>query len=455
MISIFKGLGGSALFARALRGSAFTAVGYALSQLLRLAANLILTRLLFPEAFGLMALVSVFMVGLMMFSDVGLGPSIQQHRRGDEREFLDTAWTIQVLRGGLLWVLTCLIAWPMAQLYEAPQLAQLLPVAGLTLLISGFNPTRIETASRHLALGRVTVLDLASQVLGVLLMIGLSWATGSVWALVWGGVLGALAKLALMHFYLPGSGNRLRWEGAAAGELIRFGKWIFLSTACGFLLAQGDKAILGHYLSLDQLGIYNIGFFLASFPVLLGGAVISRVMIPLYRECGVDAPLADQRRLRRLRFGMTAGLMAMLVVMGFIGVPLVRLLYDPRYEVAGAMVVVIACLQLPQIIGMTYDRAALAAGDARFFFWLTAARAGVQTALFLAGAEISGLWGALIGLGLAQVLIHPLLILLARRHRVWDGWHDLIFALLSLGLGGAALWVNRAAVMELATLGWG
>ena len=64
-----------------------------------------------------------------------------------------------------------------------------------------------------------------------------------------------------------GSPQPLPWERGAAHELVHFGKWIFLSTVCGFLVAQGDKLILGKYLSLDALGIYNIGYFLASFPI--------------------------------------------------------------------------------------------------------------------------------------------------------------------------------------------
>ncbi|GAB1360936.1 hypothetical protein MASR1M32_01720 [Rhodobacter sp.] len=90
----------SGLMARALRGSALTAGSYAVTQALRLASNLILTRLLFPEAFGLMALVSVVLVGLQMFSDTGIGPAISRSPRGDEPAFLDTAWTVNVARGG-------------------------------------------------------------------------------------------------------------------------------------------------------------------------------------------------------------------------------------------------------------------------------------------------------------------------------------------------------------------
>lgn len=436
------------IFTRALRGSAITAASYAFAQVLRLASNLILTRLLFPEAFGLMALISVFLVGLAMFSDIGIGPAISQHKRGDDSDFLDTAWTIQAGRGVLMWLGTCALALPLARIYDAPMLQYLLPVAGVSLLISGFNPTRIDTANRHLLLGRVTALDLISQFVGITAMVSLALATASVWALVLGAVLGAMVKLGLMWRYLPGPANRFHWDAAAGRDLLHFGKWIFLSTACGFLLLQGDRAILGAYLPLDQLGIYNIGYFLASFPVLLGGAVTGRILIPLYRDHD-SADAGSVRRLRRLRFGLTTGMLGLLGMMAFAGVPLVGLLYDARYAQAGAIVVAIACLQMPMVIGMTYDQAALAAGDSRNYFMLIAAKAAVQTLAFLLGAELGGLAGALIGQGGALILVHPLIIWLARRHRVWDMRHDLLFVTLAIGLVVPALWLNRAVLAGL------
>jgi O-antigen/teichoic acid export membrane protein len=100
---------------------------------------------------------------------------------------------------------------------------------------------------------------------------------------------------------MPGARNRFLWERRAAGELIHFGKWIFLSTIFWFFASQGDKAILGKFLSLESLGIYNIGYFLASFLLLLGLNVTSRVMIPVYREKAAPA------RIARLRSGLSAG----------------------------------------------------------------------------------------------------------------------------------------------------
>ncbi|RID92556.1 polysaccharide biosynthesis protein [Gemmobacter lutimaris] len=436
----------SSLFARVMRGSALTAGSYAITQALRLASNLILTRLLFPEAFGLMALVSVFLVGLAMFSDVGIGPAISRSPRGDDPAFLDTAWSLQVGRGLILWLATCALAWPAARFYEAPDLAALLPAAGLTLLIAGFNPTRIETANRHLLIGRLTALDLTAQSVGIVAMVVLALIWPSVWALVLGAMVGSVAKLALTHFLLPGPRNHLRWEPEAGRELIHFGKWIFLSTACGFLLSQGDKAILGAFLRLDELGVYNIGYFLASFPVLLAGAVTSRILIPIYRDQHPAAAPQNFARLRRLRFGLTGGILTLLAVMAFAGQPLVHVLYDARYAQAGIIVVMIACAQMPLVVGMTYDQSALAAGDARSYFWVMAARAAAQSGAFLAGAAYWGLGGALAGQALAYLAMHPLLVWLARRHRAWDALHDVVFFSLAAALALAALWANHAEI---------
>lgn len=434
---------------RALRSSFWAAFAYGGSQALRLASNLILTRLLFPEAFGMMALVTVFMVGLAMFSDVGLGPSIMGSKRGDDRAFLDTAWTLQIIRGVLLALCCWGLAGPVAAFYGEPMLANLLPVAGVALLIGGFNPTALETANRHLMIGRVMLADFAGQILGIVVMVALAWATGSVWALVVGGVVSAVGKLCFSHLLLTNTRNRLRWEPAAVSELIHFGKWIFLSTAFGFFMAQGDKALLGRFLSLEMLGIYQVGFFIASFPLLLTHAITTRLLIPLYRSLPPGETPANFRKIRMMRIALTGAAMSMQLTMAFIGVPLVAILYDPRYAAAGAIIVLIAAAETPRIVINTYDQVALAAGDSRSYFFVLAARATAQIGLFAAGLVTFGLVGAIAGQMLSVLLTYPLIVWLARRHKAWDAAHDAIFGGIGLTVAALALWVNRAEILTL------
>lgn len=434
--------GTAGIWARVARGSAYTVVGFGLAQVIRLAANLILARLLFPEAFGLMALVTVVMVGLTMFSDIGITPSIQSSKRGDDPAFLDTAWTIQLIRGGLLTVAATALAWPMAWFYGEEMLIQLIPVAALSLMLASFEPTRVDTASRHMALGRLTVIQLAAQLGGATAMVGLAYATGSVWALVAGGLVTSTLGTLLGWVVLPGHRNRLRLEPEATRELISYGKWIFLSTVAGFAVMQSDKLVLGYFLSMEDLGRYNIGFFLASVPLMLGQALIGRLMIPIYRANPPSASRENFSRLRRVRFILTGALLLLTLPLAIMGFWLVDVLYDERYAAAGAVLVTVSLALIPQIIVLTYDQVALAQGDSRGFFTLTAIRAVFLIVMMVLAVPAYGALGAALAIALAPVLSYPLIVRLAKRHGAWDARHDIVTGAAALALAAVALWVD-------------
>jgi O-antigen/teichoic acid export membrane protein len=443
---------GTDLNARLIRSSGVVGIGFAISQATRLGGNLVLTRLLFPEAFGLMALITVFIAGLTMLSDVGVTPSIQHSKRGDDPNYLNTAWTIQVTRGLVLFVASCLLGSVAVWIYGDPRLQFMLPVAGLSLLIAGFNPTRIDTASRHLLLGRVTTLEVVTQFLSLVAMIALTLILKTVWALVIGGVIAALIRLVIMDRFLPGPRNRFRWDVTAAWELIHFGKWIFLSTLCGFVLIQGDKAIFGKYLSLEMLGIYNIGFFMGGVAQAMTSRIMAQVMIPLHRTSPPSKSAENYTMIRKSRFMMTTLVFFLQFLLAFGGFWMMGVLYDDRFVLSGAVVVAVACMNVPFLIGMTYEFAAYGQGDSRSVFNLLLAKATTQALMLFIGMQYYGLLGAFVGLWLSQILVHPLVVRLARRHGAWDAWHDLIFASIGLSLTALVVWSHWDVLLSLRSI---
>jgi O-antigen/teichoic acid export membrane protein len=184
--------------------------------------------------------------------------------------------------------------------------------------------------------------------------------------------------------------------------------------------------------------------------MLLGGMVTQKILIPIYRERPPRESAQNYRQLRKMRFALTGALMALLVTFSAAGVWLVELLYDPRYHAAGAVVVLLALMQIPHIIVLSYDQAALAAGDSRRFFLLTLAKAGLMIAGLTIGLETAGLIGALIGQGAAMLAVYPVAVWLARRMGAWDPLHDAVFALTGLALGALSLWLNWPDVTALA-----
>ena len=278
----------------AIRGTAWTVLGYGSSQLLRLGSNLVLTRILAPEIFGIMALVNVLLVGLNMFSDIGIGPNIIQSDRGDNPEFLHTAWTLQIIRGFGIWICACIGAWPFSRFYGEPQLAWIIPIVSLGAAISGYNSTGIFTANRHLKFHRITLIELGSQCLAIAVMVVWAAITPTVWALVAGSLIGATLKMVASHIWLSNIPHKWMRKWDEIKSITRFGRWIFISTILGFLVNSGDRLILGKFLSLEALGIYSIAFMIANFFRQIHEQDSSKILFPLYGKLGLG-PKFGQR----------------------------------------------------------------------------------------------------------------------------------------------------------------
>lgn len=398
----------SSLKRLALRGSAWTTAGFGLGQVLRLVANLVVARLLFPEAFGLMTIVLVFMQGLEMFSDVGIGASIIQNRRGDALRFLNTAWTIQVIRGVGLWLAATALSGPAARFYDQPILAQLLPVSALTALFAGFNATAMHSCRRHLKLGRLTLLQLAAQVCGIVVMVVWAWLSPTVWALVAAGLVTALVTSVFSHWVLGEPRNRLSWDADSRRELFRFGRWIFLSSIVGFLSLQYDRLWLGKYVPMGLLGVYGIAMMMVRVPIDLNMRLVRSVAYAAVSRIHREQPHRVREIYNRSRRALDLMFLPGLgLVMGG-GHMLIDLLYDARYLAAGWMLQLLCiraamrCMLEPAescLVAMGYPRYALWQHILRFT-WI-----GVGMPL---GWRWAGFDGVVLVVATSELLIVPL-----------------------------------------------
>ena len=354
------------LKSRALRGSFITTAAYVGSQGLSLLSNLILTRLLFPGAFGLMSLVNVFMQGLNMFSDIGIGPAIIQNKHGDEPEFLNTAWTLQVIRGGVLFLGSCAMAFPLAAFYDEPLLAQVIPVSGCTALLAGFSPTKRFSANRKLELGRVTGIQLIAQTTGLLIMVVLTYVLRSVWALVVGGVLTEALKIGLMHWWLPGIRNSFCWNPEIVRRLLRFGRWIFLSTVLSFVAMQGDRISLGKLLTLEALGIYSIAYLISSQPRAILSRLGPLIIFPAI-SLRKHLPRHELRQtIQRYRWPVLLLMAFGLSILTAFGDLLILWLWDERYAPAAQMLPLLALGVWPRVLDQSSGAALMAIGKLQY-----------------------------------------------------------------------------------------
>ncbi|MEY2855957.1 MAG: hypothetical protein RLZZ74_266 [Cyanobacteriota bacterium] len=354
---------------QAINGTVWTILGYGISQSLRLGSNLILTRLLVPELFGLMALVNVFIIGLALFSDIGIRPSIIQNKRGDEPIFLNTAWTIQVVRSVGVWLGCLAIAFPVAQFYEEPRLTWLIPVVGFNAILLGFTSTSLASLSRQMKISKLTIFEIVTQIISLAVMVIWSWFNPTIWALVAGNLASAISKMILSHYLNSGEPNRFAWNKEVIREINTFGRWIMIATAMTFLAAQSDRLILGKLLSLEMLGVYAIAFTVSEIPRQIVMKVGASIIFPLVSR-RADLPRQKLRiKIKKQRWRLLFLLALIVAAIVSFGDLLISKLYDERYLAATWMLPILGLGIWPTVLSETLGRCLNGLGKPQYAAW--------------------------------------------------------------------------------------
>ncbi len=372
-----------------IHGAAWTMIERFASQVVRLAGNIILSRLLFPDDFGTAAAFAVFQQSILVFSELGIEQSLIQNKNGDQPRFLNTGWTLQLVRGITLSVIAASLAWPVANWwFKKPELTPMLLIASLVILITHMTSTKAILAARNMQQGLLSKRSLISQVAGLVSMIILSFWFRSAWGLVIGGLIGEIVRTVLSYVSFPGPKSRLCWDRGVVAEILGFGRWIFVTTILNFLGTQGDRILMGRYLSVTVFGLYNIGFVLSSIPALTVQMLGPRVVFPslsriVQSEPARVAPVFD-RLSRLLYLGLMPGIGLLLG-----GAPLViDILYDARYAGAGWMASLLAFRAVTECMAGPGQAALMALGQPQY----SAVMQGVRAATIMIGMPLTLRW---------------------------------------------------------------
>ncbi len=354
------------LSSAAIHTSAWTIFGFGSTQIIRLVSNLVMAKLLAPDAFGIMLILGVVMSGLQMFSDIGIGVSIIQNKRGEERAYLNTAWTLQVLRGIAIWIIACVIAYPVALIYKQPVIGWLLPAAALSAFIGGFNSTAMHTLNRRLAISRVMLMDIATQLIQFAVM--LAWAllvNKDVWALIAGGLAQALARTILSHQLVPGATDRFQLEKDSVRSILHFGGWIFMSTVLTFCAMQADKLILAKLLDdWAMMGVFAIANTLVFVPLDVVKQLGGRVAFPAYSRT-INEGGDFQRVFRGIRFPLCVVGGVTITGATAVAADFLHILYTDQYDDARYLIPWMGLGFIFLLLEATSGSALLARGQAK------------------------------------------------------------------------------------------
>jgi len=419
----------SSLKSRFIRGAVSVLGGDAYSSALRLLGNLIMTRLLFPEAFGMMLVVNLVLGALQMLSDVGIRGALITKQDEITQEYVNSAWTISVLRGVFLAVLGILMASPIATFYEEPQLFGLLILSSFAPLVQGFTSPYPILKEKQIHLFRVVLWKSATQTLALLSTIILLLIYPTVWVLAASGIITAAISAAFSFVIFHGTRPRLSWNRDAVSEIVRFGRWVFVASALTYLARNGNQLIVSKWLSTHLLGVFSIALALSKITENFVGNLSWSLLFPVYAELGAgDQKRFDQQR-RRIKTFLSLFCLAPIGILSIFGEELVTLLYDDRYHQAGWMLEIMSAGAILHAVTASIENIPHAKGDSYVFMWIQFFKGASMLTCMLIGGWLGGVPGLIIGMSVATAAFYPFLSFYVSKYGVKDYDLDAVLVL--------------------------
>ncbi|WP_172841240.1 oligosaccharide flippase family protein [Rhodovulum sp. P5] len=415
-------------------------------RLFSLISNLIMTRLLMPEAFGMLALAAAVMTAVTLFTDIGINRSIMREIDGADDRFLRVAWVVKVLRGivigaGILaagiglWLLPEGL-FPPDSVYAQPEMPGVIAMIAISPILDGLASTSRELVMRRLENRRLVLLRIVAQLCVIPTMIGAAQISPTVWALMAGMLLGNLLNCVFTHLFLPGPRMRFEWDGEIAARLWQFGKWLLLSSALTFVALNADKLILGGLLEATLFGIYVIAQIWVESGRVLLNQLNSYVTFPVVAEVMRSRPDEVARLYRKVQTAVDFFCFSGFLVAFLLGPWLIDTLYTEEYHEAGRYLQLLS----PVFLIMRYDslgNLVLNSGDSRAVMLISAQRAAAICVFLPLGYRFFGIEGAILAAVTSPGLAVPYILsktrhILGQRQTVFDA---AIFGLSLVALG--------------------
>jgi lipopolysaccharide exporter len=276
------GAANESLTTRVVKGGMWVFSLRLIDQALYLIRITILARLLAEYDFGLMGIAMLTMAALETFTRTGFREALIQKKDCVE-DYLDSAWTILVVRGFLLFGCVYFLAPYAAVFFKAPEARLIIQVFGLSILFRSLTNVGVVFFQKELEFNKQFHYEITGILTNFVVMVVLAVLLRSAWALVLGFLARHFVQMIMSYFIHPYK-PRFRFNRVQIGELFGFGKWIFGSSVLVFLVTQGDDILVGKMLGAAMLGFYQLAFKISNTPTTEISYNLSLITFPAYAK---------------------------------------------------------------------------------------------------------------------------------------------------------------------------
>lgn len=324
---------------KAVKSTAWTYLSYILSKGANLATTIILARLLTTAEFGVVGFALTAMSFLDAVRDLGLELALIQ-RRDDIEDAAHTAFWMNIVSNGAVWLLACLVSPFVAHFFNEPLVVIILPILSFSFVISSFGGTHDALIKRELKFGLRFVPSLGESLLKSVVAIELALMGLGVWALVLGQLAGRLTFTVLAWRVLPWR-PKLRFKPRLARQLFSYGYRASIDSLLSALQANIDYVFIGRFLGDAALGVYTVAYRMPEILIINFSIVIAQVLFPAYAMLQEDRAQLRQGVLSALRY-VSIVTVPMGVGMALIAPLFTQVFFGAQWSEAGDIMAILA-----------------------------------------------------------------------------------------------------------------
>lgn len=270
------------------RGALSSGIAQGVRLLAQIGTVVILSRLLPPAEFGIVAMAAPVLALVLLFQEFGIAQAIIQKQVLTRAEVATLFWIAVALSAAF--ALALILAAPLvARFYGEPNVGLLTAAMAANALVAGVGAQHIALLNRGMRFGMLATLDTMGAVAGLAVGVAWAWYAPSFWA-IYAGSLVTTVVPALGAWVATGWIPSLPARGTGARSSLHFGAGVAGFNVANFFARNLDKVLIGRVWGEIPLGLYDRAYKLMLFPTQQVNAPLSRVMLPALSRMADEPP---------------------------------------------------------------------------------------------------------------------------------------------------------------------
>lgn len=361
-------------------------------QIINFGVQIVLARLLLPEAFGLIAMLQIFMAIGQTLMDGGMTSSLIRTQNADQKDY-STVFFMNLFTSTLLYIILYFIAPFIAEFYKQPILTSIIRIYAITFLIQALVGVQTTLLTKQMKFKVQMFMQLPSVFIEGVVGLVLAYLDYGVWSLVWMNIIRTFLFM-IQHWFKTDWRPSLIIDKTRLKTHFNFGYKLTLSRLITTIYFNSYNLIIGKFFSATQLGYYSQADTLRMFPVSNITSALQKVTYPMFSSIQ-----DDDKRLKSVFQKITLqvfwGVVPLMIVLIIFANPLFRFLLTDKWlpAVPYFQVLCISAIVYPNSM---YNLNIISAkGRSDLHMKLEVIKKGAATILLIALLHF-GMWGMII-----------------------------------------------------------